>query len=176
MTLLDRFRTQPRHKHPESAVRLAYVAELPLDDREAIAADGSRRRRATGPPGGSRQADGPGDAGRRSAQSDPDESVRAAGRRDAARYRRSKRSKGRARPRASPPSTCSADARRAGLRSPDRRPREAVALARAVARHRRADCSGRSPVTPSASARSGALAALHALRERDEPPKSSPSL
>ena len=38
MTLLDRFRTQTRHKHPDPAVRLAYVAEIPLDDREAIAA------------------------------------------------------------------------------------------------------------------------------------------
>jgi len=36
MTLLDRFRAQPRHKHPDVAVRLAYVAELPLEDREAI--------------------------------------------------------------------------------------------------------------------------------------------
>jgi Domain of Unknown Function (DUF349) len=38
MTLLDRFRTQTRHKHPDPAVRLAFVAELPLDDRETIAA------------------------------------------------------------------------------------------------------------------------------------------
>jgi len=38
MTLLDRFRTQTRHKHPDPAVRLAFVAELPLDDRESIAA------------------------------------------------------------------------------------------------------------------------------------------
>ncbi len=38
MTLLDRFRAQPRHRHPDPAVRLEYVAELPLDDREAIAA------------------------------------------------------------------------------------------------------------------------------------------
>ena len=38
MTLLDRFRAQPRHKHPDVAVRLAYVAELPLEDREAILA------------------------------------------------------------------------------------------------------------------------------------------
>ena len=51
MTLLDRFRTQTRHKHPDPAVRLAYVAEIPLDDREAIAAmaredDDPRVRRA----------------------------------------------------------------------------------------------------------------------------------
>jgi hypothetical protein len=38
MTLLDRFRTQTRHKHPDPAVRLAFVAEIPLDDRETIAA------------------------------------------------------------------------------------------------------------------------------------------
>jgi hypothetical protein len=38
MTLLDRFRTQTRHKHPDPAVRLSYVAEIPLDDRETIAA------------------------------------------------------------------------------------------------------------------------------------------
>src|SRR5687768_9146953 len=38
MTLLDRFRTQTRHKHPDPAVRLAYVGEIPLDDREMIAA------------------------------------------------------------------------------------------------------------------------------------------
>jgi hypothetical protein len=51
MTLLDRFRTQTRHKHPDPAVRLAYVAEIPLDDRETIAAiaredDDPRVRRA----------------------------------------------------------------------------------------------------------------------------------
>jgi hypothetical protein len=38
MTLLDRFRTQARDKHLDPAVRLAYVAELPLDDRATIAA------------------------------------------------------------------------------------------------------------------------------------------
>ena len=38
MTLLDRFRTQTRHKHPDPAVRLAFVAEIPLDDRELMAA------------------------------------------------------------------------------------------------------------------------------------------
>src|ERR1051326_8434648 len=38
MTLLDRFRPQSRQKHPDPAVRLAYVAELPLDARELIAA------------------------------------------------------------------------------------------------------------------------------------------
>jgi hypothetical protein len=38
MTLLDRFRTQGRDKHPDPAVRLAYVEEIPLEEREAIAA------------------------------------------------------------------------------------------------------------------------------------------
>ncbi len=38
MTLLDRFRTPSRQSHPDPVVRLAYVAELPLADREAIAA------------------------------------------------------------------------------------------------------------------------------------------
>jgi hypothetical protein len=37
MTLLDRFRTQPR-QNPDPTVRLAYVEALPLDDRETIAA------------------------------------------------------------------------------------------------------------------------------------------
>ncbi len=38
MTLLDRFRTQARDKHPDPAVRLAFVDELPIDERAAIAA------------------------------------------------------------------------------------------------------------------------------------------
>jgi hypothetical protein len=38
MTLLDRFRTQPPQKHPDPAVRLSYVGELPLADRDTIAA------------------------------------------------------------------------------------------------------------------------------------------
>jgi hypothetical protein len=38
MTLLDRFRTPSRQKHPDPAVRLAYVAELPLSERELIIA------------------------------------------------------------------------------------------------------------------------------------------
>jgi hypothetical protein len=38
MAILDRFRTLPRHKHPDPAVRLAYVEELPIDDREQLAA------------------------------------------------------------------------------------------------------------------------------------------
>ena len=38
MTLLDKFRTQPRDKHPDAAVRLSYVEEIPLGERDAIAA------------------------------------------------------------------------------------------------------------------------------------------
>ena len=38
MALLDRFKTQPRHKHPDPAVRLAFVEEIPIDDREQLAA------------------------------------------------------------------------------------------------------------------------------------------
>jgi hypothetical protein len=53
MTLLDRFRTQPQ-KHPDPAVRLAYVEELPLSEREQIVAaaredeDARVRRAAVG--------------------------------------------------------------------------------------------------------------------------------
>jgi hypothetical protein len=36
MALLDRFRAHPRQKHPDPAVRLAYVEEIPLDERDAI--------------------------------------------------------------------------------------------------------------------------------------------
>jgi hypothetical protein len=51
MALLDRFRTHPPHKHPDPAVRLAYVEELSIDDREQLAAiarddDDARIRRA----------------------------------------------------------------------------------------------------------------------------------
>lgn len=38
MTLLERFRAQARDKHPDPAVRLAFVHELPLSDRSTIAA------------------------------------------------------------------------------------------------------------------------------------------
>src|SRR5262245_54762633 len=38
MTLLDRFRTQPRQTHPDPAVRTAFVQEIPLEDLETIAA------------------------------------------------------------------------------------------------------------------------------------------
>ncbi len=37
MTLLDRFRTQPQ-RHPDPAVRLAHLGEIPLTEREVIAA------------------------------------------------------------------------------------------------------------------------------------------
>jgi len=37
MALLDRFRTQPRQKHPDAAVRLAFVQEIPIDERELLA-------------------------------------------------------------------------------------------------------------------------------------------
>ena len=37
MALLDRFRTQPGHKHQDATIRLAFVQELPLDERELIA-------------------------------------------------------------------------------------------------------------------------------------------
>jgi uncharacterized protein DUF349 len=36
MALLDRFRAQPRQKHPDPAVRLAFVQEVPLDERELL--------------------------------------------------------------------------------------------------------------------------------------------
>ena len=38
MTLLDRFRAQSRDKHSDPAVRLAFVGEIPLAEREAITA------------------------------------------------------------------------------------------------------------------------------------------
>src|SRR5712691_6754744 len=37
MALLDRFRTHPRQKHPDAAVRLAFVQEIPIDERELVA-------------------------------------------------------------------------------------------------------------------------------------------
>ena len=36
MTLLERFRAQPRQKHADPAVRLAYVQELPITEREVL--------------------------------------------------------------------------------------------------------------------------------------------
>src|SRR5260221_13516615 len=51
MERLDRLRTQPRHKHPDPAVRLGYVGELPLEERDQLTAiaredDDARVRRA----------------------------------------------------------------------------------------------------------------------------------
>lgn len=36
MTLLDRFRSQPPQKHPDVSVRLSFLADLPIDDRQTI--------------------------------------------------------------------------------------------------------------------------------------------
>jgi Domain of Unknown Function (DUF349) len=38
MALLDRFKAHPKHRHPDPAVRLAFVTELPIDEREQLAA------------------------------------------------------------------------------------------------------------------------------------------
>ena len=52
MALLDRFRTQLRHKNPDAAVRLAFVQEIPLDERDLLSeiaredTDPRRRREA----------------------------------------------------------------------------------------------------------------------------------
>jgi hypothetical protein len=35
--LLDRFRTASRHKDPDPLVRLTYIVEIPMDDRQTIA-------------------------------------------------------------------------------------------------------------------------------------------
>ena len=37
MALLDRFRAQPGQKHPDPAVRLAFVQEIPIDERDLLA-------------------------------------------------------------------------------------------------------------------------------------------
>ncbi|MGB7218874.1 MAG: hypothetical protein WBD07_08700, partial [Vicinamibacterales bacterium] len=37
MALLDRFRTHPRQAHADPAVRLAFVQEMPMDERELLA-------------------------------------------------------------------------------------------------------------------------------------------
>ncbi|HWW83609.1 MAG TPA: hypothetical protein VNZ26_08420, partial [Vicinamibacterales bacterium] len=37
MALLDRFRAQPRQKHTDPIVRLAFVQEIPLDEHEVLA-------------------------------------------------------------------------------------------------------------------------------------------
>lgn len=77
MTLLDRFRTQSRDRHPDPAVRLAYVADIPLDDHRTIEAvaradeDPRVRRAAVG-----KLLDS--SALGSIARDDPDEAVRAA--------------------------------------------------------------------------------------------------
>ena len=38
MALLDRFRTLPSHKDPDPAVRLAFIEELPIDERDRLTA------------------------------------------------------------------------------------------------------------------------------------------
>ena len=104
MALLDRFRTQSGHKNPDAAARLQFVQELPLDERELLTevaredADPRVRRAAVAklmdPPALAAVAQG------------------RCGRSRCGRRRcrccatsRSKRSKGSARPRASPRST-----------------------------------------------------------------------
>src|SRR5258708_30136406 len=37
MALLDRFRAQPRQKHVDPAVRLAFVQEIPLEEHDLLA-------------------------------------------------------------------------------------------------------------------------------------------
>src|SRR5262249_9102114 len=37
MALLDHFRAQPRQKHPDPAVRLAFVQGIPIDERDLVA-------------------------------------------------------------------------------------------------------------------------------------------
>ena len=41
MTLLDRFRAQPPQKHADPGVRLAYVQEIPIDERD-VSLDSAR--------------------------------------------------------------------------------------------------------------------------------------
>ena len=36
MALLDRFRAQPRQKHADPAIRLAFVDEVPIDERALL--------------------------------------------------------------------------------------------------------------------------------------------
>src|SRR5262245_35702622 len=51
MPILDRFRAQPRQKHPDPAVRLTFVQEIPIDEHDLLAEiaradDDARVRRA----------------------------------------------------------------------------------------------------------------------------------
>jgi hypothetical protein len=76
MALLDHFRAQPRQKHPDPTVRLAFVQEISIEDRDVIAEiarddpDARVRRAAV-----AKLMDPPALAA--VAASDPDESVRA---------------------------------------------------------------------------------------------------
>ena len=63
MTLLDRFRTQPQ-RHADPAVRLAYVGEIPLTEREVIAAIAREDEDRARAQGGGGEADGSGRARR----------------------------------------------------------------------------------------------------------------
>ena len=58
MTLLDRFRAQSRDKHSDPAVRLAFVEELPLSEKEAIAAAAREDDDPRVQEGGGHEADG----------------------------------------------------------------------------------------------------------------------
>ena len=65
MTLLDRFRTQPPQKHADPVVRLAYVQEIPIDERDLLAEIAREDRRSASAARGGREADGSGGARRR---------------------------------------------------------------------------------------------------------------
>src|SRR5471032_2528668 len=109
MALLDRFRAQS-HKHPDAAVRLAFVQEIPLDERELLHeiaredADPRVRRAAV-----AKVMDPAALAG--VAKADADDQVRAQGSPCCATSR-SRRSKGPVRRRALRPSTRSTIRRR----------------------------------------------------------------
>ena len=100
MALLDRFRTQSGHKNPDAAVRLQFVQEIPLDERELLTeiaredADPRVRRAAV-----AKLMDPAALAA--VAKADADEQVRVAGACRCCATSRSRRSKGSARPRAS---------------------------------------------------------------------------
>ena len=77
MTLLDRFRAQSPDRHPDPAVRLAYVADIPLDDRttiEAVAREDEDPRVRRAAVGKLLDSSALGSI----ARDDPDEAVRAA--------------------------------------------------------------------------------------------------
>ena len=139
MALLDRFRTQTRQKHPDPAVRLAFVQEIPLDERDLLAeiaredADARVRRAAV-----AKLMDPAALAG--VARDDADEARARAGDRRCCATSRSRRSRASAKRRASRRSTRSTtlpDARTlVGIAKSA--PREAMALRALARRHRRA--------------------------------------